>query len=74
LAQKRLKLAREHCKHAVLIDTLKKMGTKLTPGLKSRQSSKDTGRSRISWTPQEKEPQTCSKQQSVALTQLGACA
>jgi hypothetical protein len=74
LAQKRLKLAREHCECTALIKALKKMGTKLTPGLKSRQLLKDAGRSRISWTLQKKEPQMCSKQQSVVPTQLGACA
>jgi hypothetical protein len=64
LAQKHLKLAREHHKHTTLIDALKKMGTKQTPGLKSRQSLKDTGRLRISWIPQKQEPQTRSKKQS----------
>jgi hypothetical protein len=61
LAQKCLKLAREHHEHAALINALKKMGTKLTPGLKLRQPSKDVGRSRISRTLQKKEPQMCSK-------------
>jgi hypothetical protein len=73
LAQKCLKLTKECCECAALINALKKIGTKPTPGLKLRQSSKDTGRSRISWTPQKKEPQMRSKQQSVALMQLGAC-
>jgi hypothetical protein len=74
LAQKHLKLAREHHEHAALVNTLKKMGTKLTPGLKSRQSSKDTGRSRISQTLQKQEPQMHSKKPSITPTQLGACA
>jgi hypothetical protein len=74
LAQKCLKLAREHRECAALIKALKKMGTKSTPGLKPRQSLKDTGRSRISRTPPKKEPQMRSKQQSVAPTSLGACA
>jgi hypothetical protein len=73
LAQKRLKIAREQHEHTALIEALKKMGTKSTPGLKLRQSSKGMGRSRISQTPQKKEPQTRSKQQSVAPTSLGAC-
>jgi hypothetical protein len=73
LAQKRLKLAREQCECTALIEALKKMGTKPTPGLKLRQSSKDTGRSRIYQTLQKKEPQTRSKSQSVVPTSLGTC-
>jgi hypothetical protein len=74
LVEKRLKLAREHRECAMLIDTLKKLGTKQTPGLKSRQSLKDVGRLRISQTLQKKEPQMHSKQQSVMPMQLGTCA
>jgi hypothetical protein len=74
LAQKHLKLAREYCKHTALINALKKMGTKPTPGLKLRQSLKDVGRLGISWTSQKKEPQMRSKQQSVMPTKLGTCA
>jgi hypothetical protein len=70
LAEKHLKLAREHRERTVLIDTLRKMGTKSTPGLKSRQSLKDVGRSRISRTPQKKEPQMHSKQQYIMPMQL----
>ena len=74
LAQKHLKIAREHHERTTLIEALKKMGTKPTPGLKLRQSLKDVGRLGISWTPQKKEPQMRSKQQSVMPTKLGTCA
>jgi hypothetical protein len=56
LVEKRLKFAKEDRECATLINALKKMGVKPSPGLKSRQSSKDAGRSRISQTPQKKEP------------------
>jgi hypothetical protein len=74
LVEKRLKFAKEDHERAALINTLKKMGVKPLPGLESRQSLKDVGRSRISRTPQKKEPQTRSKKPSVAPTQLGTCA
>jgi hypothetical protein len=56
LAEKCLKFAKEDHERTMLIKALKKMGTKPTPGPKLRQSLKDVGRSRISWTPQKKEP------------------
>jgi hypothetical protein len=74
LAEKRLKFAKEDREHAALINALKKMGVKPSPGLESRQSLKDMGRLRISRTPQKKEPQTCSKKPSGAPMQMGACA
>jgi hypothetical protein len=74
LAEKRLKFAKEDRECAVLINALKKMGVKPSPGLKSRQSSKDVGRSRISQTLQKKEPQMRSKKPSITPTQLGTCA
>jgi hypothetical protein len=74
LVEKCLKFAKEDHECAVLINTLKKMGVKPSPGLKLRQSSKDAGRLRIPRTPQKKEPQTRSKKPSVVPTQLGACA
>jgi hypothetical protein len=74
LAEKHLKFAKEDRECTTLIEALKKMGTKPSPGLKSRQSLKNVGRSRISRTPQKQEPQTHSKKPFIVLTQLGTCA
>jgi hypothetical protein len=74
LAEKRLKFTKEDRERTALINALKKMGVKPSPGLKSRQLLKDAGRSRISRTPQKKEPQTRSKKPSIAPMQSGACA
>jgi hypothetical protein len=74
LAEKCLKFAKEDHECTALINALKKMGVKPSPGLESRQSLKDVGRSRISRTLQKKEPQMHSKKPSAAPTQLGACA